>query len=407
MKTKTTLLAVLFSIITVIGFAQWNDQASNISNDLNSVFFIDNNTGWAVGHQGKIIYTSNGGSTWTQQNSGTTEDLNKVFMVNTGVGYAVGDKGIFLKYNGTSWSKISINYSQDMHGIHFINENTGWISGDWGRIMKTTNGGTTWSTQMDNGTFTNLFYDLFMLSENEGWATGTSGRVLKYNGSTWSNVSIGSTTDLYAVHFSSPNNGFIVGKNSKVHYFNGSSWNEHNTSLSDNSYHIKDVHVIDQNTAYAAVTPGFGGQGIILKYNGSSWTTEYEYTDMWSELFYGIHFPSSSKGYAVGAGGLIKTKGSGGSTGIFDYQETTSEISVFPNPIEASTIIKYNVKSGTGVNISITDLTGKVVYAERHSSLPLGEYSITFDGNTLNNGVYFLNKTEGSSVESIKIIKGY
>ena len=361
-KTIKKICAITIMFITLNQVsAQWTDQTSGISNDLNDVYFINNSTGWAVGRQGKILYTNNAGATWTLQNSGTTNDLNKVFMVNASTGYVVGDGGKTLKYNGSTWSTLSIGFSQEMQGVYFLDANTGWISGDWGRIMMTTDGGSSWTTQVDNSMYSNLFYDLHMISASEGWAVGTSGRVLKYNGSFWNNVSTPATGDLYSVSFNSSSDGIMTGENSKVYYYNGSSFVEHSTSLPDNSFHVYSVTSVSPSLAYAATTPGFGGGGIILKYNGSTWTNDYTYTGMWSELFYGIHFPTSTKGYAVGAGAMIKSFGSG--SGIFDEENESSTISIFPNPCGGNNLtIDFAEINADNTSLFVTDILGKQVY---------------------------------------------
>ena len=47
---------------SVDGGNSWSLQNSNTSNILHDIFFIDNNNGWAVGHEGTILHTNNGGT---------------------------------------------------------------------------------------------------------------------------------------------------------------------------------------------------------------------------------------------------------------------------------------------------------------------------------------------------------
>jgi photosystem II stability/assembly factor-like uncharacterized protein len=44
------------------GGSSWTLQNSNTNNTLNDIFFIDNNNGWAVGQNGTIVHTNNGGT---------------------------------------------------------------------------------------------------------------------------------------------------------------------------------------------------------------------------------------------------------------------------------------------------------------------------------------------------------
>jgi photosystem II stability/assembly factor-like uncharacterized protein len=72
-------------------------QISRSGYGLNSVYFANANTGYAVGFYGTIMKTSNGGTDWTIQNSGTSNHLSSVFFTDANTGYAVGDLGTILK----------------------------------------------------------------------------------------------------------------------------------------------------------------------------------------------------------------------------------------------------------------------------------------------------------------------
>jgi photosystem II stability/assembly factor-like uncharacterized protein len=69
----------------------------------NSVYFINENTGWVVGHYlstggAAINFTTNGGSNWTSQLTTVyQEDLFSVYFANDLTGYAVGYGGLVLK----------------------------------------------------------------------------------------------------------------------------------------------------------------------------------------------------------------------------------------------------------------------------------------------------------------------
>jgi photosystem II stability/assembly factor-like uncharacterized protein len=404
MKTKQVLFTLSMIMSSVCSVAQWTDQNSTITNDLEDVHFVDANNGWAVGRQGKIVKTSNGGSTWTTQNSGTTNDLNDVFMVSTSVGYAVGDGGKVIKYNGSSWSTIDISYSQDMFGVYFLDASTGWISGDWGRIMMTTDGGASWITQVNNSMYSNSFHDLHMLDAGDGWAVGSTGRILHYDGTNWINIPSGTTEDLNSVSFSNASNGFIGGESSTMLYCDGSSISTYGTDLPDNSYHIYDVVTISNSLAYAATSAGFGGQGIILKYNGSTWAVDYEYTGMNTELFTGIDFPTSTKGYAVANSGIIKSKGSA-PAGIFDEEEQVLTTHVYPNPFTGQIAIATLVEEGGILSVALCDVSGKVIYIVADQQLAPGAFKTHFDGTALEPGVYFVQVISGTKTETVKVIK--
>lgn len=374
--------------------AQWTNQNSGVTNDLNAVHFTSNSTGWSVGRQGTLLTTSNGGSTWTAQNSATTADLNAVFMVSPTVGYAVGDGGKISKYNGTSWSAANTGESRDVFGVHFIDATTGWAVGDWGRLYYTSNGGSSWTNQNNDPLASYLYHDVHMLGATVGWAVGTSGRIVHFNGSNWSAQTSGVNTELLGVHFLNPNFGFAVGKSSTILFYDGLSWSPHNSGLGTTSDNIYDVHIVSQNEAYAAVSPGFGGAGVILKYNGSTWSKDYEFTGIGTELFYGIHFPSASKGYAVGAGGMIKTVGV--ATGVPEGS-AHPWLRVSPNPSHGIFTLDTEMAHG---ELSVYSIEGKRIC--RTLLGPERPKVVDLSGSPA--GVYFLQVVDGTARFSHKVV---
>ena len=63
-------------LFPVVAFPQWRWQNPlPCGNSLSSVYFTDNNTGYAVGFTGTILKTIDGGATWTIYSSGPTNWL--------------------------------------------------------------------------------------------------------------------------------------------------------------------------------------------------------------------------------------------------------------------------------------------------------------------------------------------
>src|SRR5512135_1053686 len=88
MKIFYTLIVALF--VGNGAMAQWVPQTSNTMNNLNSIYFTDVNTGYAVGTGGVIIKTMDGGTNWTMQYSDDNVGFCSVHFPNTDTGYAVG-----------------------------------------------------------------------------------------------------------------------------------------------------------------------------------------------------------------------------------------------------------------------------------------------------------------------------
>ena len=63
------------------------------------VYFVDELRGWAVGTEGTLVKTSDGGATWTPQDSGTSNHVAGLDFVDEVSGWAVGANETIL---GTS-----------------------------------------------------------------------------------------------------------------------------------------------------------------------------------------------------------------------------------------------------------------------------------------------------------------
>lgn len=63
--------------------------------------------------------------------------------------------------------------------------------------------------------------------------------------------------------------------------------------------------------------------------------------------------------------------------------------SAMPNPANTNTILSYNLTEGSDVVITMTDITGQVVYTENRMNQPAGLNNVTVNTENLANGVYF------------------
>jgi photosystem II stability/assembly factor-like uncharacterized protein len=193
------------------------------------VHFVNERTGWVVGTRhfyafqaNRIYRTDNGGQSWTRQvpaggfASAPTASLNDVFFVNERTGWVVGAAGTILKTTngGTTWTQLASPTRSSLYAVFFLNETQGWASGgsdEAAVILYTADGGTTWQRQLapaDGAVRGIAFVDAL-----RGWAVGNRGSILatQNGGATWEQQPSGVATDLYSVGFLSPVQGYVVG----------------------------------------------------------------------------------------------------------------------------------------------------------------------------------------------------
>ncbi len=190
--------------------ANWAIQTNA---DGKSVYFTDANTGYSVGYSGTIIKTIDGGTNWTVQTSGTTNNLMSVYFTDANTGYAVGYSGTIIKTidGGTNWTTQTSGTTNDLMSVYFTVANTGCTVGYGGTILKTIDGGTNWTTQT-SGIGVDL-YSVYFTVANTGYAVGDMGTILKtINGGTnWTVQTNGTTNCLFSVYFPDANTGYFVG----------------------------------------------------------------------------------------------------------------------------------------------------------------------------------------------------
>ncbi len=130
---------------TTDGGATWSPTSAK-GDFFTSIYFPSVNIGYAVGFNGSILKTSNGGSSWDTQRNGNSILLKQfrleaVTFINNQLGYAVGRDGLILKTEdgGSNWLESNTSIDTDLFDIFPLNARIGYIVGDKGRIFKYTN----------------------------------------------------------------------------------------------------------------------------------------------------------------------------------------------------------------------------------------------------------------------------
>ncbi|MEI7597300.1 MAG: YCF48-related protein, partial [Bacteroidota bacterium] len=306
---KTIIISIALCLLSISTFAQWNQQISNTPSDLNGIFFLSSDTGFAVGNDGAFIKTTNGGANWTMGNSGITQKINSVFFLNSNIGFATCTEGIIIKTinGGTNWSTYNCGTTNSINAIRFTDNSNGFAVGDGGIILYTTNAGANWNAQTSNTT-QNL-NAIFSINNQTIVTVGANGVILKTinAGSTWTSMPSGISNIFKSVYFTDANTGYVVGTSGKVLKTTngGSTWSQKVSGCVNN---LHSVYFTSSNVGYAS-----GASGKIIKTNdgGTSWIS------LVSGISYdinSIHFPATDTGYAACVGGIILKTTNGGLT---------------------------------------------------------------------------------------------
>lgn len=119
---------------------------------LTAIHFIDDQHGWAVGHDALILTTSDGGETWKTQYEEREREapLLDLWFGDAQHGIAVGAYGAILETTdgGQSWDDISDRLdNEDGYHLNAISAVSGgelFIVGEMGSVFRSTDNGQTW-----------------------------------------------------------------------------------------------------------------------------------------------------------------------------------------------------------------------------------------------------------------------
>ena len=149
---------------------------------LNSVYFPDSNTGFAVGFEltdsfnGIVLKTTDGGTTWNFQAKLDYNPLNSVFFNDAMTGYVAGENIAKTSDGGATWSG-KYRGTGAYKSIYFPTHTTGYAVDDEGGIIKTYDGGNTWVS--DSSGTRNRFTSVFFTDSITGYVVGDGGTILK------------------------------------------------------------------------------------------------------------------------------------------------------------------------------------------------------------------------------------
>lgn len=129
-----------------------SDIEKLLRGNLQSIFFIDAQRGWAVRGNGTILSTADGGKNWELQASGTEALLFSVTFIDVQRGWAVGELGVILSTTdgGKSWQRQASGTEARLFSVTFIDAQRGWAVGSGGTILSTNDGGKNWQLQSNN-----------------------------------------------------------------------------------------------------------------------------------------------------------------------------------------------------------------------------------------------------------------
>jgi photosystem II stability/assembly factor-like uncharacterized protein len=172
----------------------WTQSITPTHTLLTAVSFPDAEHGWAVGHDGVILASADGGKTWLRQDDG--KSLETVFLdvrfLNATRGYAVGAYGKFITTvdGGKTWITAKIADEE----VHYNRLSVGadsalYLAGESGTLQISRDGGKKW--RKSDVPYDGSLFGVLPLDRGELIAYGLRGHVFRSDdhGATWEPLS--------------------------------------------------------------------------------------------------------------------------------------------------------------------------------------------------------------------------
>ena len=295
----------------------WKRQVSGSLAWLHSVFFLDQNRGWAAGSKGALLATEDGGKTWKAKPRPSEDILRDIYFSDELNGWVVCERNVYeLKTKedprtylmnttdgGEHWNRVNIAGADvDSRVVRavFSPSGRGWAFGEHGAIFASDDSGANWNRL--RAPTRHLLLGGTFIDDYRGWVVGAGATIMQTSdgGETWH---LSDLPDARGVRFTATsfvNNrlGWAVGSAGNIYRTinGGRTWRAQKSTVSVDLF---DVKFLDAVEGWAV---GAEGTLIYTQDGGLHWTVEQSGTTHPLER---VFFANRTHGWAVGFGGTI------------------------------------------------------------------------------------------------------
>lgn len=421
---KYPYLFLLFTV-SLSAQLQWRPLPAMITNGNNQrfddVFFLNENLGWAANGAYATVYkTSDGGASWQAQLSeySTLIPGNSYFRNVEFLNENVGFLGTLLNGmyktadGGATWSFVNnITPSpQAICGLDAVGTSTVYGCGAYytpAYIIKSVDSGETWQ-YIDMSAYANALVEVLFVDENLGYAAGNDsqgGVILKTTdgGLTWTSIYNSNLAGEYVwklqVLFSNPNAIFgavesVANHLGKVIHSldNGATWISHDAPES-----------IIQAMGFVSETHGWAGGHTTGFYEtidgGATWTPGI------GNNLNRIFILNDHLAYAAGATVYKFSDEVLATTDFKDLPRTPLKASIQPNPVKDKLNIRIEFKESDHLNMELYDAAGRLVkdlQKDNINAASVKNYTYDFP---YAKGVYYVSIHTNTGRQAIKFVK--
>ncbi len=420
---RKTLWIICLATFLCIGqsHAQWTQQASYTKNNLHDVAFYNANIGYAVGENGTVLKTLNGGQKWMAVTSPEASTITSVTVLDSAsVMVTTNNYGEASIYESNNQGKVWHKMLSDTRTFYATATPSAKLYSASSQIYKSIDHGISWEAQQPLN-LTTTYNQITFTNEVNGMLAGNVGGFATYSaqfmrtvdGENWygnnnfsfpnanafsafcpiSEDSVLMFTNFYNMYFPGDSSQLILLTDFKLkRVFDDSIWDfKSRVLIKSFQDRISDCKFFSLKNGYAISEKG----NIYKTVGGSKVKKEYSGTSILRAIF----MLNENTGFVVGDGGLILKKNPPSSLIV-----SGKKVSVFPNPASNFANVVFNAGLGLKATIQITDLTGNVKWVMPERMLT-GNQQIKVPTENLKSGYYNINLvSQGTVVGNSQLI---
>lgn len=228
----------------------WTVQRTPTRQLLQDIAAWDAQRAVAVGNDGVVLVTADGGHRWTKVDVPRSPIANKLVRVRTypgGAAWAVGEAGVALRSRdyGLHWDRVTPDEDSGWNDVAKLGDRV-ILAGEFGRLRVSADDGATWRDV--NGPVKSSLMAIAFRDDAHGVAVGLDGVVLRTDdgGATWERPQSATTTHLFDVTWDGGrwaavgNNGILLTGDAAAR-----DWRTTSVSATDRRWHTRIVALQD------------------------------------------------------------------------------------------------------------------------------------------------------------------
>ena len=422
-------LPVIFLFIN--GFAQdyeekmnnqqnykWN-IISEVSDEINKIYFIDSTTGWTIGNNGKINITIDGGMTWLPQNSGTENKLESIYFLDDQTGFASGYYRTLLQTNNKGNTWIPVDVISDSGTIYSslssdVDNNIYFIS-NFGEVYSSEDSGAIWQNiyNFNEYGFSYIDYTNKPVCFAKLYGIGVLFKSID-GGNTWKKLTAILSPAFCGDFYLNSSTGWITEswlpsssfRDSASIYFTVDSCETWIRQSTLEGRAINNIAFVDTLEGWCSTYGVVPAKIYFTSDGGQSWICQFESDS--NDYIEDIFFLDNINGWALTSQGKILKYGEPINVSADKPDNIYADEYVinqnYPNPFNPTTTFSFSLPTRSFVTLKVFNILGKEVATIISEEMPAGSYSRQWNEVNLPSGVYFYRLQAGSFTQTKKLI---